>query len=68
MATDDRNVTLRRNIEQAIHCLTEAHSVLKNKEDPRCAADDVWQAAELLRVAVQPGIAKIVQCRDGQKT
>jgi hypothetical protein len=62
MATDDRNVTLRRTIEQAIHCLTEADSVLKNKEDPRCAADDVWQAQELIHKVIQPGIAKILQC------
>ena len=57
---DDRNVTLRRTIEQAIHCLVEADSVLKNKEDPRCASDDVWQAAELIRKVIQPGIAKIL--------
>ena len=62
MAADDRNVTLRRNLEQAIHCLTEAASVLENKEDPRCAADDVWQAQELIRKVIQPGIAKILQC------
>jgi predicted peroxiredoxin len=62
VANDDRNVTLRRNLEQAIHCLMEADSVLKNKEDPRCAADDVWQAQELLRLVIQSGIAKILQC------
>ncbi len=61
MGKDDRNVTLRRNLEQAIHCLTEAESVLRNQEDPRCAADDVWQAQELIRIAIAPGIAKIVQ-------
>jgi hypothetical protein len=60
--TQDRNVTLRRTIEQAIHCLTEADSVLKHKEDPRCAADDVWQAQELIHRVIQPGIAKILQC------
>ena len=53
MSDVDRNVTLRRTIEQAIHCLTEADSVLKNKEDPRCAADDVWQAQELIHLVQQ---------------
>lgn len=62
MGTDDKNVTLRRNLEQVIHCLTEAASVLEHKEDPRCAADDVWHAQELLRKVIQPGIAKILQC------
>lgn len=58
---DDRRVTLRRNLQQAIHCLTEADAVLSHGEDPRCAADDVWQAQELIRLAIQPGIAKILQ-------
>lgn len=62
MSVDDRNVTLRRTIEQAIHCLIEADSVLKNKEDLRCAKDDVWQAQELICVVLQPGIEKILQC------
>jgi hypothetical protein len=62
-STDDRNVTLRRSLEQAIHCLTEAYSVLKNKEDARCANDDVWQAQELIRVVIQPGVANLVLSR-----
>jgi hypothetical protein len=62
MSHDDKNVTLRRTIEQAIHCLTEADSVLKNKEDPRCAADDVRQAWDLICEVIWPGIEKILQC------
>lgn len=62
MASDDRRVTLRRTIEQAIHCLVEADSVLKHQEDPGCAADDVWQAQELIRTTIMPGIATIIQC------
>ena len=62
MAPDDRYVTLRRTIEQAIHCLIEADSVLKNKEDPRCAANDVQQAQALINCVIQPGIEKILQC------
>jgi hypothetical protein len=60
MSTDDRNITLRRTIEQTIHCLIEADSILKNNEDPRCAADDVWQAQELIRKVIQPRIAQIL--------
>ena len=62
MASDDRLVTLRRTIEQAIHCLIEADSVLKNKEDPRCAADDVQQEQVLIHCVIKPGIEKILQC------
>ena len=58
---NDKEVTLRRSIEQAIHCLVEADSVLKNKEDPRCASEDVWQAQELIHKVIQPGIAKIMK-------
>jgi len=62
MPSDDRNVTLRRMIEQAIHCLTEADSVLKNKEDPRCAVDDVMQARDLICGFIWPGMERILQC------
>jgi len=64
MTSDDRRVTLRRTIEQAIHCLVEADSVLQNKEDPRCARDDVNQAAELIRAVIRPGVDKIVQASE----
>ena len=60
MATGDRRITLRRMIEQAIHCLEEANSVLKNDEDLRCAADDVEMAQELIQIRIRPGIAKIL--------
>jgi hypothetical protein len=62
MAPDDRHVTLRRTIEQVIHCLIEADSVLKNKEDSRWAADDVQQAQVLINCVIKPGIEKILQC------
>lgn len=68
MSSDDRNVTLRRTMEQAIQCLITADSVLKNNEDSRCAADDVWQAQELIHKVIQPGIAKILQCSSRGKT
>jgi len=64
MAKDDRNVTLRRTIQQAIHCLVEADSVLANKEDARCASDDVWQAQELIRAVIRPAIDRIVQAQN----
>jgi len=63
MSSDDRNVTLRRTIEQAIHCLEEAASVLGNGEDPRCAEDDALHAKELIRIVIAPGIRKIVESK-----
>jgi hypothetical protein len=44
----DRNVTIRRNVQQAKHCVEEALSVIETNEDPRCAADDLKQAAILI--------------------
>ena len=61
MAQGDRQITLRRTIEQAIHCLVEAGSVLENNEDPSCARDDVVQALELIRAVILPGITKLPQ-------
>lgn len=66
MGDEERRVTLRRSIEQAIHCLVEARSVLGNGEDPRCAADDVDQARELIRAVIIPGIAKMCQATSGE--
>jgi hypothetical protein len=65
LSIDDKNITLRRTLQQAIHCLTEAGSVLKHKEDPRCAVDDVMQAQELIHKVIKPGIDKLLQCSDG---
>jgi hypothetical protein len=45
---NDRDVTLRRSLEQALHCIAEALSVVEHGEDVRCAEDDVHQAIELL--------------------
>ena len=48
MSLNDRDVTLRRSLEQARHCIAEALSVVEHGEDVRCAEDDVHQAIELL--------------------
>ena len=52
----DREVPLRRALEQAEHCIAEARSILANKEDPRWAKSDVLQARQLLQDVVLPGI------------
>ena len=52
MPLNDRDVTLRRSLEQARHCIVEALSVVEHGEDVRCAEDNVRQAIELLRVEV----------------
>lgn len=43
-ATETRVVTLRRTMQQAIHCLEEATSAWIEGEDVNCAIDDVEQA------------------------
>lgn len=48
MKLNDRDVTLRRSLEQAQHCIVEALSVVEHGEDVRCAEDDVLQAIDLL--------------------
>ena len=51
----NRRVTLRRSLEQAIHCLEEALSVVENQgEDARCAYDDVEAAIGLLTEKIKP--------------
>lgn len=46
--TDNRVTTLRRNIEQIVHCAQEALSALNANEDPRHIRDDLNQAKELI--------------------
>jgi hypothetical protein len=60
---NDRSVTLRRSIEQVIHCLEEGLSVLENNEDPRCALDDFQHANYLLSDVVLPKVAKVANAR-----
>jgi hypothetical protein len=49
MPHDDRKVTLRRTLEQALHCVEEALSVVEQGEDARSAMGDVQQAVSLLQ-------------------
>ena len=58
--SQQRNITLRRSIQQVIHCLKEAEAVLNNKEDPRCALDDIHQANMLIDDVVTPQIKKLI--------
>lgn len=46
--SQSRQVTLRRNLQQALHCVQEALSVVERDEDLRCAVDDVKHARLLL--------------------
>ena len=45
---EERNVTLRRTIQQAKHCVEEALSVVERSEDHRSAVDDLKQARLLI--------------------
>lgn len=49
MMGDDRIITNRRLIQQIVHCASEALAVVENDEDPKCAVDDLEQAAELIQ-------------------
>jgi hypothetical protein len=46
--SDTRRVTTRRTIQQIVHCAEEALSVVERDEDPRCAVDDLEQAAVMI--------------------
>lgn len=56
----DRQVTLRRMIQQVKHCVEEALSVVERSEDTRCAIDDLEQADMLIEKC-------IADARDYQK-
>ncbi len=45
---NERTVTLRRMIQQVVHCAEEALSVVERDEDTRCAIDDLEQAEMLI--------------------
>ena len=57
---DDRRVTLRRTLEQVLHCVEEALSVVEHGEDARLARDDVEQASTLLRGKVRFELSALV--------
>lgn len=54
---NDRNVTLRRMIQQVKHCAEEALSVVERDEDMRCAMDDLKQAEMLIRECIEDAAA-----------
>jgi hypothetical protein len=58
---DNRDVSLRRSLEQARHCVQEALSVVSRSEDPRCAMDDVIQAAQLLRGKISEELVQLIE-------
>ena len=57
---DDRRVTLRRTLEQVLHCVEEALSVVEHGEDARSARDDVEQAVSLLQDKVKDDLVVLV--------
>jgi hypothetical protein len=48
MLSDKRLIQPRRTLQQIKHCVEEALSVIENKEDPRCAYDDLIAAQDLI--------------------
>jgi hypothetical protein len=46
--SDNRLTTVRRNLEQIVHCAEEALSAFKHNEDPRHVRDDLLQASQLI--------------------
>lgn len=55
--------TLRRLIEQARHCLSEASNVVENREDTSLALADVEQAMELLARHIMPALRLRISVR-----
>lgn len=51
---NDREVTLRRTLQQVGHCIDEALSVLEHSEDLECAVDDIEQAVAILQDRALP--------------
>lgn len=47
---------MRRNLEQVMHCIQEALSVVTHKEDPEHALGDVDQAIAILTKAIRPSL------------
>lgn len=66
MSGADRNVTLRRHLEQARHCVEEALSVVLREEDPKCAVDDCEQAVALLGNVILPRLKEQVAADEAQ--
>lgn len=52
MGSKNRDVTVRRNLQQVKHCVEEALSVVENGEDRECALDDLQQAMLLIDVCM----------------
>jgi hypothetical protein len=55
----DRNVSLRRTVEQIRHCVQEALSVVENDEDLNSALDDLRHAQGLIPEAMKKIQAKL---------
>lgn len=51
--SDDRETTIRRTLEQIVHCAQEALSAFQASEDPRHVRDDLHQARELIDHAMK---------------
>ena len=47
--SEERDVTVRRNLEQIVHSAQEALSAWSHDEDPRCVMDDLWSVQELTK-------------------
>ena len=45
---NNRDVTIRRNLEQIVHSAQEALSAWENDEDPRCVMDDLLSIQDLM--------------------
>lgn len=43
-----KTISIRRNIQQAGHCVSEALSIVEHGEEAACAVDDLHQARELI--------------------
>jgi hypothetical protein len=51
-------VTLRRTLQQVLHCVSEALAVIEHDEHPEHALADADQAEQLLREHVLPELRR----------
>jgi len=64
MISENRLITPRRTLEQIKHCIEEAISVWENKEDVRCAWDDLLQAQKLIDAVIKDPIYSMAKGYD----
>lgn len=56
-----KNITLRRTLQQVVHCAQEALSVVENSEQSVLALEDIMQAQQLIQEGVIPRLRQNIE-------